>query len=127
MLNSRSLAILFGTVFIIVGILGFIPNPLVHAEGIFTTNTMHNLVHVITGGVFLLAIAVPGNEHKVIMSIGVGYVLVSILGFVTSGDYLLGVIHINQADRWLHMLLAVVILAAGKYSANSNTSAFKTA
>jgi len=127
MLNSRSLAVLFGAVFIFVGIIGFIPNPLVHSDGLFVTNALHNVVHVITGGVFLLALAIPGNESKVILGIGVAYVLVSILGFMTSGDYLLGIIHINQADRWLHLFLAAVILAAGKIGTETATTAVKTA
>jgi len=30
-----------------------------------------------------------------------------------AGDMLLGIIHVNNADKWLHVVLAVVILAAG--------------
>jgi hypothetical protein len=35
------------------------------------------------------------------------------VGFFTSGDMLLGLIQVNDADHWLHAALAVVILAAG--------------
>ncbi len=37
----------------------------------------------------------------------------SILGFLTTGDTLLGVVHIKVADRWLHIELAATILALG--------------
>jgi len=37
---------------------------------------------------------------------------VSALGFVTSGDTMLGLVHINLADRWLHVFLAAAILGA---------------
>jgi hypothetical protein len=44
--------------------------------------------------------------------IGVIYALVAIVGLFTSGDMLLGIMRVNAADHWLHVLLAIVILAA---------------
>lgn len=111
---SKKLAIALGGTFILVGVFGFIPNPIVHAEGLFVTNAMHNLVHLITGMVFLLAVAIPGKESTLVMTVGAGYLAVAALGFMVNGDYLLGVIEINQADRWLHLALAVGILATGR-------------
>ncbi len=113
---SKNLAIALGATFILVGLLGFIPNPIVHAQGIFVTNAMHNFVHIITGAAFLSAIVMPGKESTLVTTIGVGYLLVAILGFLVRGDYLLGVVHINQADRWLHLALAVGILLAGRFA-----------
>ncbi|GJM14422.1 MAG: hypothetical protein DHS20C12_28250 [Pseudohongiella sp.] len=108
--NSKISAIVLGMTFVAVGILGFIPNPLVSETGIFVTNAMHNLVHLITGGVFLLAMVMPGKETRIITGIGAAYVVVSIVGFLTGGDTMLGLIHINQADKWLHVALAIGIL-----------------
>ena len=51
--TADSLAKIFGAIFIIVGILGFIPNPLVSYRGVFEVNTLHNIVHLITGGILL--------------------------------------------------------------------------
>ena len=48
-----------------------------------------------------------------VISIGVAYLAVAGLGFVTSGDMLLGMVHINEADRWLHLGLAFAILLPG--------------
>ena len=120
---SRTLAIVFGATFIFVGILGFIPNPIVHADGIFVTNAMHNLVHLLTGAAFFLVMMLPGKESSLVMTIGAGYFLVAILGFLVTGDYLLGVIHINQADRWLHLALAIGILSAGRFASRIDTTA----
>lgn len=114
--NSKTAAVVLGIIFIAVGIIGFIPNPLVSDTGIFVTNGVHNLVHILTGGVFLLALLLPGKESLIINTIGAGYVLVSLLGFMTSGDYMLGMIHLNLADKYLHVGLAVAILAVGKLS-----------
>ncbi len=58
-----------------------------------------------------------GYPHKTILGIGVYYVLVAIFGFFTKVNMLLEIIHINAADRWLHVMLAVVILAGGLITA----------
>ncbi|ALA58095.1 hypothetical protein [Nitrospira moscoviensis] len=63
MLTSKNICIAFGSVFVLVGFLGFIPNPIVSAEGLFETNVMHNLVHVLTGSAFLFGgLAMEGRE-----------------------------------------------------------------
>lgn len=112
MLSSKMLAMLFGVTFILVGVLGFVPNPIVAPDGIFAVNAMHNLVHILTGAAFIIG-ARMGHARNTIIGIGVAYVLVTILGFLTTGDMLLGLIHVNAADRWLHLGLAIAILAAG--------------
>jgi hypothetical protein len=43
-MNARNAAILFGVVFILVGILGYIPNPIVGPTGLFATNSLHNVI-----------------------------------------------------------------------------------
>jgi len=45
--------------------------------------------------------------------VGVVYAIVAVLGLVSSGNMLLGVVLMNPADHWLHVALAIVILAAG--------------
>ncbi|MEQ8313017.1 MAG: DUF4383 domain-containing protein [Gammaproteobacteria bacterium] len=119
---SKLLALIFGVTFVSVGLIGFLPNPLVSAEGLFVTNTMHNLVHVLTGGAFLLAALMPGRESTLILGIGAAYVAVAALGFLTRGDQLLGIVHINQADRWLHAFLAAAILLAGRIAKQMDLS-----
>ncbi|PCI75415.1 MAG: TonB-dependent receptor [SAR86 cluster bacterium] len=112
--NSKTASVVLGITFIAVGIIGFIPNPLVSDTGVFVTNG----VHILTGGVFLLALFMSGKESLIINTIGGAYVLVSLLGFMTSGDYMLGMIHLNLADKYLHVGLAVAILAIGKLPPN---------
>ncbi|MEX0751509.1 MAG: DUF4383 domain-containing protein [Xanthobacteraceae bacterium] len=112
-LNAKTAAVVLGVVFLAVGILGFFPNPLVSATGLFAVDTAHNVVHIVSG-LFLLAGAYAGLGSALALKIlGVVYAIVAILGLVAGGDMLLGIIMINQADNWLHVVLAVVILAAG--------------
>lgn len=111
LLTSRNLSLLFGVVFAAVGVIGFVPNPLVSEHGIFEVNTAHNLVHLVTGlallaGVFLL----QGKEGLILKIFGAVYALVAVLGFVLPGTEILGLIHVNDADRYLHVLLAAAML-----------------
>ena len=63
MLNSKTICLAFGYVFVLVGIVGFIPNPIVSSDGIFETNAIHNLVHLLTGTAFLVGASVfKGKE-----------------------------------------------------------------
>lgn len=113
-MNTQTASLVFGVTFVLAGFLGFVPNPLVAPHGVFAVNFAHNMVHVLTGVVFLVAaLRYPDRSDLFIKAVGAGYVVVTIAGFLTSGTMLLGLVHINQADRWLHLGLAAVILAAG--------------
>ena len=113
MLNSKTICIVFGAVFVLVGLLGFIPNPIVSSEGIFETNAMHNLVHLITGAAFLFgSVVVEGKEGVTLKAVTAAYFGVALLGFFTEGSMLLGMVHLNEADRWLHLGLAMAMVVA---------------
>ena len=112
-LNAKTAAIVLGVVFLAVGILGFIDNPLVSPTGLFAVNPAHNLVHIVSGLVLLAGAYTALGAATSLKIIGVVYAAVAVLGLVTSGNMLLGVILMNAADHWLHVALAVVILAAG--------------
>jgi hypothetical protein len=113
-MTAKTAALVIGIVFVLVGILGFIPNPLISPTGLFAVNTMHNLVHLISGIVLLAGVYSFGAALG-LKIIGIVYALVAILGFFIVGDdqMMLGMIHVNEADKWLHVFLAVVILIAG--------------
>ena len=112
-MDTKMVATVLGVVLIIAGIIGFIPNPIAYSENaIFTVNVAHNVVHIISG-LFLLAGAYTGLGSAMSLRIlGIVYVVVAVLGFV-SGDMILGFISNNAGDNWLHVVLALVLLAAG--------------
>lgn len=84
------------------------------SHGIFAVNLAHNFVHVFTGVIFIiLVMRFKNQEDVVIKSIGAAYMAIAVIGFFTTGDKLLGFIHINEADRWLHLGLAIAIIGAG--------------
>ena len=117
MMSSKNINIAFGSVFVLVGVLGFIPNPLVSSEGIFEVNAMHNLVHLLTGTAFLFGgLVLTGKEQWTLQVVTAAYFGVALLGFLTNGNTLLGLVHINEADRWLHLGLAIGMLGAAVLS-----------
>ncbi|MDX8128049.1 MULTISPECIES: hypothetical protein [Methylomonas] len=52
------MAIIFGLTFVVVGLMGFVENPIASESGFFQANWAHNQVHLITGVVFLLGVII---------------------------------------------------------------------
>jgi hypothetical protein len=109
--NAKTVAMVLGIVFLIVGALGYVPNPIVGANGIFLTNRMHDYVHLGTGVILLLGAYSPVGATLTLRVVGLIYAIVAVAGFIM-GDMMMGVA-MNMADRWLHVILAIVILYAG--------------
>jgi hypothetical protein len=108
-MNARMAAIVIGIVFVLVGLLGFVNNPVL---GLFLVDPVHNLIHLISGIVLLAGAFSSLGSSMALKIIGIVYAIVAVLGFVLPYP-LLGFIAMNTADQWLHVVLAVVILAAG--------------
>jgi len=113
-LTAYNLSLLFGVVFIAVGVLGFIPNPIVSPIGFFMVNTAHNIVHLLTGALILSGPFVfKGKESIIMMVAGVLYGVVALLGLFGGGDMLLGMVMVNPADNALHVVLSAALILAG--------------
>lgn len=125
-MNAKTGALVLGVIFVLVGAAGFVPNPLVGPNGMLVTNPMHDYVHIGSGVVLVIAgltsFAKPG-----LLLVGAIYAAVAALGFIMQDDMLLGLIHVNDADRYLHVGLALVLLAAGILLPSGNTAAAQPA
>lgn len=113
---AKTVAVVFGIIFVLVGLLGFVDNPLVGPMGVFETDMMHNLVHLLFGIILLLvAFTAPMRSAMWLKILGVVYLILALVGFlmVPEGGALLGLVHANHADHWLHVVLGVVLLGAG--------------
>jgi hypothetical protein len=108
---TKNIMYVLGIVLILVGLLGFFNNPVL---GIFATDALHNIVHL-ASGLLAVILASRGEDQarKAALVLGIVYALVTILGFLSSGDKILGLITYNGADNYLHLLLAVVFLIFG--------------
>jgi hypothetical protein len=112
----KKLAIAFGIVFLLVGVLGFVPTatPNGHLLGIFHVNAAHNVVHLLTGIVALVCGMTSGQAAQIFFRVfGVLYGFVAALGFFSGDQPILGLISNNLADAWLHASIAAVSLAIG--------------
>jgi len=113
----KTAALLFGIVFLLIGILGFVPavtpdNGML--LGVFHVNIAHNIIHLASGVVFLLCgMAGAGPSRTFFQIFGIIYAVVAVLGFYYGDNALLGIISNNTADTWLHVVLAVVMLFFG--------------
>lgn len=113
---NRTIAMLFGYVFLAVGVLGFILNPTLIVFGV---NGLHNVVHLASGAVLLAGAYMAGgrNARTVNTVFGAVYLLVALLGFVAPG--LTAALLASDADAFpyadaiLHALLGVALVGAG--------------
>lgn len=121
---------LIGATLLVAGILGFFysasfgsPGNVDAVLGILDVNGWHNLVHIASGILGLLAFAAgPAASRTYALAFGAVYIVVAIWGFVIgSGEAILGLIPINTEDNVLHVVLGV--LGIGAYAASDPEAA----
>lgn len=114
---------LFGIGFIFAGVAGFIPaaSPDGYLFGIFEVNTMHNIVHLVSGVLAIMAATSLKWTKLYFLIFGVVYTLVAILGFARNGD--LFMMHVNMADNFLHLGIGIVSIYLAYY-ANKHRASF---
>lgn len=110
---SKTLVMVLGVVFVLIGIWGFFTSDNM-LLGMFEVDTVHNMVHLLSG-VLALAMAAMGESSAKLYGkiFGVVYALVTVLGFVMPDQKLLGLMQVNLNDNYLHLVLAVVLLWIG--------------
>jgi hypothetical protein len=112
----KKLAVVFGVVFLVIGVLGFVPalTPNGHLLGLFHVNPLHNVVHLASGAVALWVGLTSEPGSKLYFQIfGLVYAVVAILGFIYGEQPILGLVANNAADTWLHVIIAVAALYLG--------------
>jgi hypothetical protein len=118
MLNRKNLALTFGALYIIVGILGLTSIEFISGKGgLLEANTAHHILHL-ASGVILLVCALQAPEKLLLSFKVVGLVFFSLatLGFVliSNGGMLFGIFRIlGPLDHFLHGLLGIVLAAIG--------------
>lgn len=116
----KKLATLFGIVFLLVGILGFVPglspmhsNGMRYLLGLFMVGGIHNVIHLLSGAAALLGAAKSEKYAKLYFQIfGSVYLLVTVIGFIQRTT-VLGLFDVNTADNFLHLVLGLVIAGIG--------------
>ena len=109
----RLWAVLFGIGFIFAGVAGFLPAFTTNdfLFGVFEVNSMHNIVHIVTGVIAIMAATSYRSTKLFFRIFGLIYGVVAVVGFWRDGD--LFMMHVNTADNYLHAAIAVVALYSG--------------
>jgi len=123
-MNATTVSLVFGIVFLAIGILGFFPGllqaPPVDAPdlavdsfygylfGLFSVNVVHNLVHVLFGIWGLVGSRTWSASRAYLKSVAVIYAVLAVFGLVPVLWTTFGLVPIFGHDVWLHVALAVV-------------------
>ncbi|HEX4738373.1 MAG TPA: DUF4383 domain-containing protein [Allosphingosinicella sp.] len=126
-MNTRTFAMIFGVVFLIVGVLGFIPgvtpmggmnmdadtqvkmtSMFGYELKLFPVNVLHDIVHILFGIWGLLAARSLGNARMYFRGVAIIYAVLTVMGLIPALQTTFGLIPLYGKDVWLHALLAIV-------------------
>jgi hypothetical protein len=123
-MSTRTFALVFGVVFLLVGIAGFVPGLLqpMHGEhprlavdafsgqvlGLFPVNILHNIVHILFGIWGLLSYKSLSKSKGYAKGVAIIYAVLTVAGFIPNLDTMFGLVPLYGNDIWLHALLAAV-------------------
>ena len=128
-LSLHNTAMGVGIVFLLVGVLGFIPGITTNYGamtfaghesgamllGVFQVSILHNIVHLLFG-VAGLAMARTGRMARLFL-IGGGavYLVLWIYGLIINQETGANFVPFNTADNWLHLILGVAMIGLGAW------------
>jgi hypothetical protein len=138
---AQQITLLFGIVFLAVGILGFIPGITTNYDdlsfagsdsdaeliGVFQVSVLHNIVHALFGIAGLALARTFEGARTYLLGSGIIYAVLFIYGLFVSGDEDANFVPMNGADDVLHVILAVALLGAWAVTARDETVARRAA
>jgi hypothetical protein len=117
----KTAALVFGIVFLLVGLLGFFTTGGMSMEadpataprllGLFPVNALHNAVHAGFGIWGLLAARSWGGARSYLRIGGAIYLVLAVLGLVSPSGF--GLVPIGGNDIWLHVVLGAAMAGIG--------------
>lgn len=123
--SLQSAAQAVGAVFLLVGILGFIPVITTNYEslglaghgsgalllGIFQVSVLHNLVHLLFGMAGILMARTHARARNFLLFGGIVYLVLWLYGLFVGHDSPANFVPVNNADNWLHLVLGLGMVA----------------
>ena len=125
--NVQKAATLVGVVFLLVGVLGFIPGITTnygsmsfashHSDarllGLFQVSVLHNIVHLLFGIAGLaLARTIAGARNYLVVG-GIIYLVLFLYGLLVPEHSSANFVPLNGADDVLHLVLGIGMIALG--------------
>ena len=125
--DVQKVAMAVGAVFLLVGVLGFIPGVTTNYDdlefaghksgaellGIFQVSILHNIVHLLFGIAGLAAARTWSASRMYLVGGGGVYLVLWIYGQVIDHDTDANFVPLNEADNWLHLVLGIGMVALG--------------
>jgi hypothetical protein len=123
----RTVAAVMGVVFLLVGILGFIPGVTTNYDqmsfagheseamllGVFQVSILHNIVHLLFGVAGLALARTVSGARLFLVGGGIVYAVLWLYGLLVDHESGANFVPLNTADNWLHLALAVGMVALG--------------
>jgi len=123
----RTLTLIVGVTFLLVGILGFIPGITTNVDrmdfaghmspsklfDVFRVSVLHNLVHLAFGVLGIAASRAARSARLYLLIGGVVYLALFAYGLVIDYNDTANFVPLNDADNWLHLGLGVGMVALG--------------
>ncbi|MER5476936.1 DUF4383 domain-containing protein [Streptomyces sp. NPDC002734] len=114
-----------GLVFVLVGLLGFIPGITTHYGdmefashesgakllGVFQVSILHNLLHLLLGILGLALARTASAARAYLIGGGLVYLALWIYGLVIDRHSDANFVPLNTADNWLHLILGLGMIA----------------
>ena len=119
----QSVAAVVGVVFLLVGVLGFVPGITTHYGdlsfaghgsgarllGVFQVSILHNLVHLAFGVAGLVLAKTADGARKFLLGGGAVYLALWVIGLVGAAEW----IPSSTPDNWAHFAFGVALFGLG--------------
>jgi hypothetical protein len=128
---AQYFALTVGIIYLLVGIMGFIPGlvdvPAVAPDGVdlgytaeygyllglFPVNLLHNVVHLLVGGLGILASIAMDSSRLYSGVLALFYGMLTVLGLIPATQSMFGLVPLFGNDVWLHAATAAIAFYFG--------------
>ncbi|QTJ67242.1 DUF4383 domain-containing protein [Rhodococcus sp. ZPP] len=136
----QAASLVLGAVFLLVGILGFIPGVTSNLDqlagaghdsgamlvGLFQVSVLHNIVHIVFGVAGIAAARLASAAGIYLLLGGFIYLGLWVFGLVIDKDESANFIPLNSADDWLHFTLGAGMIMLGILLTRGSRAAART-
>lgn len=112
----RSFLFLYGLIFLVLGIFGFIPACLTDQLlwNVFNVNPFLNIIHILAGVCAGLVFFLRKNIIRIYFRCaGIIFIVLALLGFIYDVNPILTIFPSNSANALFHMIMGILGLSAG--------------
>jgi hypothetical protein len=138
--TMQKAALVVGAVFLLVGVLGFIPGVTTgyatiefagHQSnakliGIFQVSVLHNIVHLLFGVAGIAMARSWAGARSYLLGGGAVYVVLWLYGLVIDKGTAANFVPVNRADDWLHLVLGLGMIGLGLALSRERTRTTRT-